>query len=220
MNLTATILTDTQKSVLTQIASIVTTKGFYLAGGTALGIYFAHRDSVDFDFFINKNMGDPLELAKYLTDSQILFQTNQIDKGTLHGYIDNVRVTFLQYHYPLLQPTQMWKEFGCHLASLDDLICMKLSAIAQRGARKDFLDIFTLCSQHKPLSELLENYQRKFSIDDIGHVIYSLTYFQDAEGEPMPPVHAGQDWDIIKQTIQGWVKDLSDQAVQEERTHS
>jgi predicted nucleotidyltransferase component of viral defense system len=77
---------------------------------------------------------------------------------------------------------------GCQLASLDDLTAMKLAAISQRGSRKDFLDIYELGIKHAPLKRMLELYEQKYAVDDIGHVLLGLSYFDDAEREPMPMV--------------------------------
>jgi predicted nucleotidyltransferase component of viral defense system len=95
---------------------------------------------------------------------------------------------------------------NCSLASLEDLACMKLSAISQRGARKDFCDIFALGVKQFELKEMLEFYRRKFKIQDVGHVLYGLTYFDDAENERMPRMLWDVKWREIKETIKGWVK--------------
>jgi hypothetical protein len=55
-----------------------------------------------------------------------------------------VKFSFLEYRYaPLVEPVE-WAEYGCRLAGLEDLACMKLSAIGGRGAKKDFIDIYAL----------------------------------------------------------------------------
>ena len=87
------------------------------------------------------------------------------------------------------------------MASLDDLAAMKLSAIAQRGSRKDFVDIYALAEKHAPLRQLLDCYARKFSIRDTGHVLYALSYFDDAEREPMPKMLWRLSWQEIKRRI-------------------
>ena len=72
-----------------------------------------------------------------------------------------------------------------NLASPEDLACMKLSAIAQRGARKDFCDLYALGKTSFSLQEMLDFYRKKFSIRDIGSVLYGLIYFDDTESERM-----------------------------------
>ena len=197
-----------QVAVLKQTGSTLRKSAYYLAGGTALAIYFGHRLSVDLDWFTSQNMGDALILAQKLRTAGFNFKTDQTAPGTLHGSIAKVRVTFLEFHYPLLKPLVHWKEMDCSLASLEDLACMKLSAIAQRGARKDFCDIYALGTKRFEFKEMLELYQRKFKIQDISHVLYGVVYFDDAEKERMPKMLWDVKWAEIKKVIQGWVKEV------------
>ncbi|MEW6403310.1 MAG: hypothetical protein AB1649_16055 [Chloroflexota bacterium] len=56
--------------------------------------------------------------------------------------------------------------------------------------------------------EMLQLYQTKFSIQDVSHVLYGLTYFDDAESERMPRMLWNVKWADIKKTIQKWVANL------------
>jgi hypothetical protein len=91
------------------------------------------------------------------------------------------------------------------MASLADLGAMKLLAIAQRGSKKDFVDVYALGQERQSLTPLLDAYRDKFDVEDISRILYSLTYFEDAEREP--PLHMFWDasWDDIKRTITQWV---------------
>jgi len=201
-------LTGKQIKVMGQIGPSMRERGFYLAGGTALSIYYGHRLSVDLDWFSPSPMGDALVLAEWLRGAGLDFATDQTGPGTLCGMIQGLRVTFLEYRYPLVQPLTKWEKLGIALVGLDDLACMKLSAIAQRGQRKDFCDIYFLGMKHRPLQDLLRLYRRKFKVKDISPVLYGLSYFDDAEGEPMPHLLLKAQWKTIKRTIQNWVKEL------------
>ena len=198
-----------QAGVLKKLGPPLSSQGFYLAGGTALAIYFGHRISVDLDLFKSNVFGDSLLIAQSLHNSGIPIEIEQVSPGTLHGSVDGVRVTLLQYQYAILKPLRHWGEMGCDLASLQDLACMKLSAIAQRGARKDFCDLYALGTQCFTLKEMLDFYQRKYSIRDIGSVLYGLVYFDDAESERMPRMLWDVKWAEIKRTIRGWVQEIS-----------
>jgi predicted nucleotidyltransferase component of viral defense system len=202
-------LNKKQFSVLQKLAPIIQQKDFYLGGGTALALYLGHRVSVDLDWFTSRQVGDVMVLAQSLRAEKLNFVTEQTAPGTLHGSVSNVRVTFLEYKYRLLKAYTHWKEVECSLASLEDLACMKLSAVAQRGARKDFCDIYALGTKKFSLKEMLDFYQAKFDIQDIGHVLYGLAYFDDAENERMPRMLWDVRWTDIKKTIQGWVKTLN-----------
>jgi hypothetical protein len=201
-------LNKKQFSVLQKLAPAVQQKNFYLGGGTALALYLGHRVSVDLDWFTSGQVGDAMVLAQSLRAEKLNFVTEQTAPGTLHGSISNVRVTFLEYQYILLKAPFYWKDVGCSLASLEDLACMKLSAVAQRGARKDFCDIYALGTKKFSLKEMLDLYRTKFGIQDIGHVLYGLAYFDDAESERMPKLLWNVGWTDIKKMIRNWVKTL------------
>jgi hypothetical protein len=164
---------------------------------------------VDLDWFTPNPFADGMILAQSLRNFDIDLEIEQVSPGTLHGSINGVRMTFLQYQYPLLKPIEHWYEMSCPIASLEDLACMKLSAVAQRGARKDFCDIFALGKNVFSLSQMLNFYQKKFSIKDIGSVLYGLVYFDDAESERMPRMLLDVSWREIRNTILGWVKEIS-----------
>ncbi len=184
-------------------------KGFYLAGGTALAIHYGHRISLDLDWFTPQPFDDSFLLAQALRNSGLKLEIGQASPGTLHGNIQDVRVTFLQYQYPMLKAVQHWQDMDCDLASLEDLACMKLSAIAQRGARKDFCDLYALGTTSFSLQQMLGFYQKKFRIRDIGSILYGLVYFDDAENERMPRMLWNVNWRDIKKTILEWVKGIS-----------
>lgn len=61
---------------------------------------------------------------------------------------------FLSYLF--LFPVVQCLAFDCRLASLDDIACMKLAAITQRGSKKDFIDMYAICKKHRPLHELIK----------------------------------------------------------------
>ena len=202
-------LQGAQVQVLRQLALLVSSRQLYLGGGTALAIHLGHRLSVDLDWFTPGSIADPLRLAQELRDEGIPFITGSIERGTLHGMMDTVRLSFMEYHYPLLEPTIFWPEFACPLASITDLACMKLSAVAQRGSRKDFIDIYALGKNGLSLREMLSLYQRKYSVKDISHVLYGLSYFDDAEREISPKLLMDMDWKVVKKSIREWVREVA-----------
>lgn len=201
-------LPEKQFDVLRQAAPALTRMGFYLAGGTALAIHLGHRQSVDLDWFTGEHLDDPLRLAQRMRDAGIDFVTTQTAHSTLHGSLLGVRMSLFEYRYPLLRDLVVWEETGTALASLDDLACMKLSAIAQRGSRRDFYDVYALCRSHRPLVELLNLYRQKYAIDDIGPLLYGLVYFADAEAEPDPVLVQAVRWTGLKRAMRAWVREF------------
>ena len=202
------VLEEEQVEVLRRLGPLMERLGFYLGGGTGLALYFGHRSSVDLDWFTSERLEDPLMLAEDIREGHIRFETGQIARGTLHGFVSGVRVSFFEYRYPLLVPPRPLEELGLKVASLEDLACMKLSAVVQRGSRKDFIDLYALGTRHIPLGGMLELYRRKYGVDDVVHILYGLSYFDDAEHEAMPRMSWDVDWDMVKATIRRWVREV------------
>jgi hypothetical protein len=109
-------------------------------------------------------------------------------------------------NFPILKPPVSYSDDLCQIASPEDLACMKLSAIAQRGSQKDFLDVYALGLRCISLKSMFELYQKKYSIQDTAHLLYGLSFFDDADKERMPKMYWDVDWRTVKKTIQGWVK--------------
>lgn len=202
------VLSDVQNSVFDQLLAAPCMEPFYLAGGTAIALLFGHRMSEDFDWFIENDLENPLLFASQLRASNIEVVTQHVTDGTLHCLIQNVRVSFIRYRYPLLSPTTGFGSGYGSITSLDDLACMKLAAIVQRGSRKDFIDICVLLQEHKPLGELLQLFKVKYHVNDVVSILYALTYFDDAEREVMPKMVWDSTWDSIKKQISTAVRQV------------
>src|SRR5207237_7264645 len=106
--------------------------------------------------------------------------------GTLYGTVAGVRISLLEYRYPLLRPATWWRPGRCRIASPADLAAMKLAAVAQRGAKKDFVDLYALGRSGGSLRQFLRWYRRKYAVGDVAHLLYSLAYFDEADRERMP----------------------------------
>ncbi len=203
------ILPPTQAEVLASLAPLLSPHGFYLAGGTSLALQVGHRRSEDFDWFHPDAHLDPLALAATLKSQGVDLEIRGTSRGTLHASWRQVRLTFIAYPYPLLGPLLAWPEVACSLASLADLAGMKLAAVAQRGSRKDFVDIYALGRRAMPLQAMLAHFRNKYAMHNLSHVLVALAYFEDAESEPMPEMLWPEDWATIKRTLQDWLRDTT-----------
>ena len=94
---------------------------------------------------------------------------------------------FLAYAYPILFLSQPF--LGVNVADSRDIGCMKISAIVSRGTRRDFIDLYFLAQEYS-LKQLLEWFTREFSQTNysVPHILKSLSYFEEAEQDPMPPM--------------------------------
>jgi hypothetical protein len=195
-----------QRVVLKSLGPFARDHGFYLGGGTALALRLGHRRSVDFGWFREEPIEDPLRLASQISAAGIRFKPARTEAGTLHGASRGVRTSFLEYRYPLLRPGH--DAGGFTLASLEDLAAMKLAAVAQRGSRKDFVDVFALGKRFR-LEEMLGFYREKYRLPDWGHVLVALSYFDDADRERMPTMIERWTWASVKSAIGGWVREAA-----------
>lgn len=203
------VLSDSQSAILPSLGAFARAYGFYLGGGTAVALHLGHRKSVDFDWFARGAMGDPLVLAGQARKQGLSVENAQIAPGTLHALVDGVRVSFFVYPYSEIGESSSWEECSIDVASLDDLACMKLAAIAQRGSRKDFIDLYFIAHEHKPIAEIVNLYQRKYHTQDIVPVLMGLGYFEDADEEQSPVMIRKAPWDQIKREFVNWSRSLS-----------
>jgi hypothetical protein len=198
------MLLPAQRAALEKLAQLVE-PSTYLAGGVAVALRLHHRQSRDLDLFTIAS--DPSALAASVVDSDIRILARS--QGTLQLEVGGVPASILRYNYPLLGPPELVPGIAVPVASLDDLECMKLAAIAGRGAARDFWDLHALLTaRRRNLRQALDAYTRKYAAEDIGHVVRSLVYFTDAEAEPMPTGLTEEHWKQIRADLVAWVRAL------------
>jgi predicted nucleotidyltransferase component of viral defense system len=176
---------------------------FYLSGGTALSLQLGHRESEDLDYFSERSF-QPQEIEQQLSPLGTLSQT-ELEKGTLNTFLNGVKLQFLDYPYPLLEPFVMWQ--GIQISSVIDIACTKLQTIGMRGYKRDFIDIYFLLKSYS-LETLFTYTRKKYSNVNYSeaHLLKSLVYFTDAEDQPMPRMHIKVSWDQIKGELVSTVK--------------
>ena len=167
-----------------------------LVGGTALALHLGHRKSVDLDLFGNF---DPiLSYRKLLADAG--YSVEGAENGTVQSLrVDNVKVDLVNYPYPWMDDAL--EEDGVRLAGLKDIAAMKLSAVANRGRKKDFIDVSRLLDVFS-LDQMLSFYKEKFSVSELSFPLRGLMYFDDAEEDPMPEILDGNlTWENVKKRV-------------------
>lgn len=171
---------------------------YYLGGGTGLTLQLGHRISKDLDFFSPK----PLPNRQLVSTLRKLgkFSVRSQAEETLHGTLGTTKVSFLGYRYPLLKKAVTFE--GVPLAPSLDLGCMKLEAIATRGHKRDFIDVYEVIKHGPTLAELIKLFKEKYKAVNYNpsHLLKSLTYFADAEEEPDPHLlHKEITWEKAKE---------------------
>ena len=171
--------------------------GFYMAGGTALAFLLSHRESHDLDFFSAERFSEDTLITKLKAAGQ--FSLEKKEEGTVRGTFGATLVSFFHYPYPLLEKPV--SQDGMPLASMADVACMKLDALASRGAKRDFVDLYVIL--HEPdfsLTRLLELFAQKYAPLNYNllHIQKGLVYFEDAERDPMPRMIRPIAWQDVK----------------------
>lgn len=170
---------------------------FYLVGGTALALQLCHRRSIDIDLFTDAAF-DSQQIADWVTQ-QANAASVESGKNLVRCFIAGVKVDILAHQYPLLDPPSL--NNGIRMAGLRDIAAMKLNAVTNRGAKKDFWDIAVLLGQF-PLPAILDFYAQKYPSANRWSAIKSLCYFADADAESVPIVDfTGMSWDQVKTRI-------------------
>ena len=179
---------------------------FYLSGGTALSLQLGHRESEDLDFFSETDF-ETLIIEQELEKVGKL-ESRETFKNTLNCVLRGVKLQFLGYPYPLLEPFVGFEEL--RLSSVIDIACTKLQTIGARGSKKDFIDLYIIFETYT-LQELLDLMKRKYVSTDFSltHILKSLIYFEDAELEPMPRLHRDIEWEDVKKKMGEVVKGTS-----------
>jgi len=182
--------------VFETLAPLASAEGFYLAGGTAVALYYGHRRSVDLDWF-RATPFEPMALNAHLAAQGVALTVSTIAEGTLIGQAGRTKVSLFAYPYPLVAPLVAWEPYAAQLASREDLVCMKLAAIQQRGLKRDFIDLYCLL-QDIPLERAVALYTQKYGALAGGSLVYALTYFADADAEPTPRLRIPLAWRTVK----------------------
>lgn len=197
-----TISPDTL-TLLKKIQSLDEFNNTRLVGGTALALQLGHRKSIDLDFFGNFETSLE-ELTTILSEFSTVTPVSS-SRMTRFLVVDGVKVDIVSYPYGWIDNPVSAE--GVVLAGIKDIAAMKLSAITNRETKKDFIDYYFLLKRYS-LKELIELYRQKYSDAQLFTSIKSLSYFDDAESDPMPDMIVPVDWDEVKSTIRNEVAKL------------
>lgn len=203
------ILSPIQKKLLLRL--IFPSKDYYLAGGTALSLYFAHRTSLDFDFYTPKKF----RREKIYNILKTMFPEEDItvtllQDNTFTGVIWGVNISFFYYPYSLLRP--LTKTANIYLSSREDIAAMKIVAIIQRPAKRDYIDLYYLLKQFS-LEQIFGFCLKKFPNFNPYLALRAISYFEDIEKESLSErgikvLDKHFSWKEVKQEIFEKVKEI------------
>lgn len=179
---------------------------FVLVGGTNLSLRLGHRLSIDLDLFSNK-VFEPQEICNAIFE--VFPQTIIVSqsKTMLFLFIEGIKVDIVFIPQLYIQPVEEIE--GIRLASIPDIIAMKLNAIARRGVKKDFWDIAELLNFYS-VAEMIEFFKVKYTNNDIFSILRSMMYFEDAEIQKDPDPLKKVTWSAVKKKVRNAVKQYID----------
>jgi hypothetical protein len=190
---------DMQNKVLKALSGKV--EGFYLAGGTALSLfYFHHRESHDLDFFTKDFSRSKAEkIIKHLAHEfnlkgRLMGARGAADKAQILVYFvgpvnkPTLKIDFVEDVYEILKPPKIVD--GIPVMSIEDIYIRKLFAacgtsgiidetgkkrfIGGRQEVRDFFDLYFLSKTFMPLSVFVARYCDLPQIESI--VVWYRTY--------------------------------------------
>ena len=183
--------------LLIDLLSIPELNNFALVGGTNLALRYGHRLSEDLDLFTNENF-DLEEIVQVVTEKFPSIKI-RVKKGqTFMSIINGIKIDIILHKYPYLEEVEIID--GIRMLSISDIIPMKLGALASRGVKKDFADIAYLLDFYS-IEQMLGFYKSKYKNDDIGFIVHSLFYFNDAENSKEPVFLIPSTWEKIMKKI-------------------
>ena len=192
------------RSTLERLMEIDEFKPFRLVGGTSLSLRYGHRMSDDIDLFTDAEYGS-LDFKLLQDILRREFPYCQGDCGEIVGFgtsylvgnstDDNVKVD-LFYTDPFIRPLEQLDTI--RMASVDDIVAMKMEVISRGGRKKDFWDLHML-RNHYSQKQMLSLYAKRYPYGATKEeCLVGLTNFSVADSDPDPKCLQNKVWQLIK----------------------
>ena len=180
---------------------------FRLIGGTALSLYRGHRESADIDLFSDAPY-DSINFAAidtFLHNTYSYVDTTNVSiVGMGKSYFvgrsknDCVKLDLFSTHR-FIQEKVLIK--GIRLATVDEIVAMKIDVISSGGRKKDFWDIHELKDEYSYERMIALHKQRYPYTHDENQIRKNFTDFKNADDDFDPVCLKGKHWEIIKLDI-------------------
>lgn len=181
--------------------------GFRLVGGTSLSLQLGHRMSVDIDLFTDAEYGsvDFEAIDAYLL-ANFAYVTGigglpGMGKSYFIGIDDQNAVKLDVYYTDSFIRPEITDE-GVRLASIEDIIAMKIDVIQRESRKKDFWDLQEVLPQYS-IQNMLTLHQERYPY---GHdrqlILERLKASGEADDDFDPECLKGKYWEFIKEDIQ------------------
>ena len=85
------------------------------------------------------------------------------------------------------------------------VLLIMMVAVMGRGTKKDFVDMYFLL-RHYTFDEIMQFYLQKYPDGSEYRALLSMTYFADADPQPMPHMFQQVEWNTIKEEVKHQVE--------------
>ena len=177
---------------------------FRLVGGTALSLQRGHRISVDIDLFTDESYGsiEFNQLFLFFQNKWPYFDTLQnvqvgMGKSAFIGY-DKANCVKVDIYYTDHFISNYHIIEGIRLATVEEIIAMKMEVISDKGRKKDFWDIHELIEDYS-FTEMLDLHKKRYLYThDRKTLINNFTNFKYADNDLEPNCLRSKIWELIK----------------------
>jgi predicted nucleotidyltransferase component of viral defense system len=179
--------------MLLQLTAAPAFEHFRLVGGTALSLQLGHRMSVDLDFFSDVAYGiiDFGGIEDYLRKFfRYLDHLSDINPGLGKSFMvgsdaDHAIKLDIYYTDTFIQPARMVDNI--RLASVEEILAMKIDIVQRGGRKKDFWDLHELL-QHYSIQQMLTLHFQRYEFNHNEQLILqNFTDFSIADDQPNLP---------------------------------
>jgi hypothetical protein len=195
------------KDTLTMLMQSEIFQSFRLVGGTSLSLQLGHRISDDIDLFTD----EPYESVNFNDIDKFLKRTfpyvSDLGQGPIGmgvSYLvgssahDTVKLD-LFYTDSFIQPALQIDLY--RLATVEEIIAMKIDIVQRKARKKDFWDIHELLSGHT-VAQMIALHEQRYSYNHNESLIQTnLTDFSRADDDFDPICLRGKYWELIKLDI-------------------
>lgn len=200
-------VTPPLKDLLNQLMRSNLFKPFRLVGGTALSLQLGHRISVDIDLFTDApyNTINFDEIDRYLR-SHFKYVTTPVSipigmgQSYFLGPSEAAAIKLdLYYTDPFVHPELVIEHI--RMATLEDIIAMKIEVIQRGGRKKDFWDLHELMEQYT-IPQMISLHQQRYPYNhDAALINTNFIDFTTADDDFEPNCLRGKHWELIKLEI-------------------
>lgn len=201
-------------SILKTLMSAKEFDAFRLVGGTALSLYRGHRLSVDIDLFTDVDYGSVNfeAIDKFLRDTYEYVDTSKdniigFGKSYFVGSDKNNCIKLdIFYTDVFIEPAVVVDDI--RMATINDIIAMKLEVISHGGRKKDFWDIHELSEDYN-INDMFALHEKRHEFThDREKLKNNFTEFKAADEDFDPVCLKNKYWELIKLDMTGFIKML------------